>query len=107
MTDQPPAVLPYLIETLKSQLREAQNYPNPYQARYTVDAISSITKGIIRMVRDDERLAPYQAAIDDLVTTGQAVSKAVPRICPECNDPHQGSGPLCNTCQRESQEQAP
>lgn len=90
-----------IIDLLEQTLRDAANYENPYQSRYTVNAVSAITKGIIEIVGSDERLASAQSAVDRLINVGMEVSAQVPRICVECNEPHWEPGRMCGSCQSE------
>ena len=100
-------IIDAMASMLEQTLHEASEYDNPYQARYTVDAVSLFTKHIIGIVRDDERLTAARPSVDRLVDTGRQVSAAVPRICPECNEPHEEPGPMCSYCKSESDPQDP
>ena len=100
-------IIDAMASMLEQTLHDASAYDNPYQARYTVDAVSLFTKHIIGIVRDDERLAAARPSVDRLITTGREVSAAVLRICQECNETHDGTGALCSYCQSESACQDP
>ena len=102
MSQHQPPVLEAVINLLKQDLLIIQNCPNPYQARYTVDAISSVVAGIIDIVERDERLESSWPALTDLVNTGKTVSARVPRVCGECGEPYLGTGKLCSFCDEES-----
>ena len=102
MSQHQPLVLEAVIELLKQDLLNIQNCPNPYQARYTVDAISSVVAGIIDIVEKNERLESSWPTLTDLVNTGKTVSDKVPRICRECGELYQGAGKLCSFCGEES-----
>ena len=97
-------IIEQVITLLVDTLHNAQEYPNPYQARYTVDTVSRLTAGIISLVNDDPRLEDAQPALAQLIATGKTVSAAVPRICPECQEPHQDTTALCRFCQSELDE---
>ena len=101
MSQHQPQVLEAVIALLKQDLLNIHCH-NPYQARYTVDAISSVVAGIVDVVDKDERLKSSGPALTDLVNTGKTVSAKVPRICQECGELYQGSGKLCSFCGEES-----
>ena len=101
---QPPevSIIDAMSAMLEQTLRDAQTYDNPYQARYTVDAVSVFARHIIAIVNEDERLEAARPSLDRLIATGREASAAAPRICPECNEPHHDPGSLCRHCQSES-----
>ena len=102
MTQSPEVqIIDAMTGLLERTLHEAESYENPYQARYTVEAVSVVTKGIMEIVGNDEGLAGAQPSLDRLIATGKVVSGNIPRICTECSDPHLGQDALCAGCQAE------